>query len=59
MALLIEAPENFISNVPPIQLNGSNIGFVKTAKNLGVTLNRELNFCDASKSLDVTVFYNN
>ena len=46
MALLIGAPENFISNLPSIQINGSNIGFVRTAKSLGVTLNRELNSLD-------------
>ena len=49
MALLIEAPENFISYLPPIQINGSNIGFVRTGKSFGVTLNRELNWSDHIK----------
>ena len=49
MTLLIGAPENFISNLLPIQVNGSNIGFVRIAKSLGVTLNRELNWSDHVK----------
>ena len=43
------APENFISNLPPIEMNGSNIVFVRTAGSLGVTLNKELNWSDSVK----------
>ena len=43
MALLIEAPENIISNLTSIQINGSNIRFVGTVKGLGIALNREQN----------------
>ena len=49
MALLSGAAEYFISNLPSIQINGSNIGFVGTAKILGVTLNRVLNWSDLIK----------
>ena len=31
------------------QINGSNTGFVRTAKSLGITLNRELNWSDHVK----------
>ena len=43
-ALLIGALENWIAYLPTTQFNGSNIRFVRRAKNFGVTLNRELNW---------------
>ena len=49
MALLIGAPENLNLNLRQIQINGSNIAFVRTAKSLGLTLNRELNWLDHCK----------
>ena len=46
MAILIGTPEHFIANLPSIQIDGSNIGFVRTVKSLGVSLNRELHWSD-------------
>ena len=49
MELLIEASENFTSNLSPIQVNGPNVRFVRTAKSLSIPLNRELNWLNHVK----------
>ena len=47
MALLIRASENLIANLN--RVNGSNIGFVRTAESLVVTLSKELNWSNHVK----------
>ena len=49
MVLLLGVPEHFISNLSPMQINGSNIGFVRITKSLDVTVNRELNMSNHVK----------